>query len=153
MIRRPPRSTLFPYTTLFRSQIALEHVSPPCRRCPRRNHWKRNSRLSEKIWPGFFSAQALGGDGGRSIQQKCGMELHPASCGGESMNNRPTGLRAMRDRAAGIGSGRNARETSVTIAKTHGWKDTLRMHGCGNRPTHGFGVLGGVERAFGELFG
>src|SRR2546429_5314545 len=26
MIRRPPRSTLFPYTTLFRST-----VSPPCR--------------------------------------------------------------------------------------------------------------------------
>src|SRR5690554_7493559 len=24
MIRRPPRSTLFPYTTLFRSQIAME---------------------------------------------------------------------------------------------------------------------------------
>src|SRR5437870_8096171 len=24
MIRRPPRSTLFPYTTLFRSQIALQ---------------------------------------------------------------------------------------------------------------------------------
>src|SRR5437762_6028947 len=28
MIRRPPRSTLFPYTTLFRSMRALE--SPPC---------------------------------------------------------------------------------------------------------------------------
>src|SRR5258707_7089074 len=34
MIRRPPRSTLFPYTTLFRSQIAagsglvLHHESP-----------------------------------------------------------------------------------------------------------------------------
>src|SRR5438132_13495604 len=27
MIRRPPRSTLFPYTTLFRSRTA-------CRRCP-----------------------------------------------------------------------------------------------------------------------
>src|SRR5690554_8155554 len=25
MIRRPPRSTLFPYTTLFRSRIILEH--------------------------------------------------------------------------------------------------------------------------------
>src|SRR5256885_11493971 len=25
MIRRPPRSTLFPYTTLFRSKEALEH--------------------------------------------------------------------------------------------------------------------------------
>src|ERR671923_2135380 len=24
MIRRPPRSTLFPYTTLFRSELALE---------------------------------------------------------------------------------------------------------------------------------
>src|SRR5256885_12335060 len=26
MIRRPPRSTLFPYTTLFRSIVADEHV-------------------------------------------------------------------------------------------------------------------------------
>src|SRR3712207_7819951 len=26
MIRRPPRSTLFPYTTLFRSPLALEDV-------------------------------------------------------------------------------------------------------------------------------
>src|SRR3712207_7223213 len=25
MIRRPPRSTLFPYTTLFRSTVVLEH--------------------------------------------------------------------------------------------------------------------------------
>ena len=29
MIRRPPRSTLFPYTTLFRSQAPM-----PCRCCP-----------------------------------------------------------------------------------------------------------------------
>src|SRR5687768_18087383 len=27
MIRRPPRSTLFPYTTLFRSQV-LQHTHP-----------------------------------------------------------------------------------------------------------------------------
>src|SRR5437867_5403774 len=27
MIRRPPRSTLFPYTTLFRSDFALEFLS------------------------------------------------------------------------------------------------------------------------------
>src|SRR2546422_8229431 len=27
MIRRPPRSTLFPYTTLFRSQLTLEEMS------------------------------------------------------------------------------------------------------------------------------
>ena len=29
MIRRPPRSTLFPYTTLFRSVLALEAVGVP----------------------------------------------------------------------------------------------------------------------------
>src|SRR3712207_8545156 len=28
MIRRPPRSTLFPYTTLFRSQLVLERLPP-----------------------------------------------------------------------------------------------------------------------------
>src|SRR3712207_8624469 len=28
MIRRPPRSTLFPYTTLFRSAGGSEHVPP-----------------------------------------------------------------------------------------------------------------------------
>src|SRR5258708_24080255 len=26
MIRRPPRSTLFPYTTLFRSQLVIENI-------------------------------------------------------------------------------------------------------------------------------
>src|SRR3712207_7384392 len=29
MIRRPPRSTLFPYTTLFRSQRHRLHAGPP----------------------------------------------------------------------------------------------------------------------------
>src|SRR3712207_8722960 len=28
MIRRPPRSTLFPYTTLFRSRITGENLAP-----------------------------------------------------------------------------------------------------------------------------
>src|SRR3712207_8991765 len=42
MIRRPPRSTLFPYTTLFRSHVAADHgcrrtrggrsATPPARR-------------------------------------------------------------------------------------------------------------------------
>src|SRR2546430_5603814 len=43
MIRRPPRSTLFPYTTLFRSQLGstagpggLEHDLPTLRRGLRR---------------------------------------------------------------------------------------------------------------------
>src|SRR2546430_7031305 len=29
MIRRPPRSTLFPYTTLFRSAIMATYYNPP----------------------------------------------------------------------------------------------------------------------------
>src|ERR1035438_1965257 len=33
MIRRPPRSTLFPYTTLFRSQCSCPDSSPLSRRC------------------------------------------------------------------------------------------------------------------------
>src|SRR3712207_8202066 len=33
MIRRPPRSTLFPYTTLFRSEDAV-HEGPLCRHVP-----------------------------------------------------------------------------------------------------------------------
>src|SRR5438552_9003592 len=28
MLRRPPRSTLFPYTTLFRSRVHLEKIEP-----------------------------------------------------------------------------------------------------------------------------
>src|SRR5258707_9071950 len=37
MIRRPPRSTLFPYTTLFRSRSGCSACSPSdCRRSPSR---------------------------------------------------------------------------------------------------------------------
>src|SRR5438876_7319220 len=42
MIRRPPRSTLFPYTTLFRSE---------CRRsCPRRATRATSSRPTWRSW-------------------------------------------------------------------------------------------------------
>src|SRR5688572_31872492 len=48
MIRRPPRSTLFPYTTLFRSHL---HLHPPgkaqrhpLRRTGRRNEGARRTR-------------------------------------------------------------------------------------------------------------
>src|SRR3712207_7886243 len=34
MIRRPPRSTLFPYTTLFRSRGAVARRAPPHLRAP-----------------------------------------------------------------------------------------------------------------------
>src|SRR5256885_6461364 len=34
MIRRPPRSTLFPYTTLFRSPVLAFRLKPPAARRP-----------------------------------------------------------------------------------------------------------------------
>src|SRR3712207_8948159 len=37
-MRRPPRSTLFPYTTLFRSQRVVDVLRPPTRRVGRRRH-------------------------------------------------------------------------------------------------------------------
>src|SRR2546421_3624236 len=42
MIRRPPRSTLFPYTTLFRSHQHLEGLDPVLR--PREPHEGRTRR-------------------------------------------------------------------------------------------------------------
>src|SRR2546428_5000243 len=44
MIRRPPRSTLFPYTTLFRS-LKVKIISVTFRRVIRTNHKK-----ASKIW-------------------------------------------------------------------------------------------------------
>src|SRR5260370_4880294 len=38
MIRRPPRSTLFPYTTLFRSEVAEGRAESPVERQVNRRH-------------------------------------------------------------------------------------------------------------------
>src|SRR3712207_7686002 len=50
MIRRPPRSTLFPYTTLFRSRAVLlgcrsSQIRAPLRRRPPPRHAGRGGRL------------------------------------------------------------------------------------------------------------
>src|SRR5256885_5051746 len=57
MIRRPPRSTLFPYTTLFRSSRALECGDQKLSAGPagaRNQHWPRREQLldgsSTKRW-------------------------------------------------------------------------------------------------------
>src|SRR5258708_24524548 len=46
MIRRPPRSTLFPYTTLFRST----HEADPARCAVRLSRWK-SPRWRNKFFP------------------------------------------------------------------------------------------------------
>src|SRR5258705_2440854 len=48
MIRRPPRSTLFPYTTLFRSRVsALPMWLPPVGSSSRWRHVQRLTRSEE----------------------------------------------------------------------------------------------------------
>src|SRR5256885_10907578 len=51
MIRRPPRSTLFPYTTLFRSLLPDAHAraAPRNRGTETRRHPSRVSRGARKI--------------------------------------------------------------------------------------------------------
>src|SRR2546426_7014170 len=61
MIRRPPRSTLFPYTTLFRSSwaaartekmapIAIKNQKKPRHRSITANDRRRRSRIAQQSW-------------------------------------------------------------------------------------------------------
>src|SRR2546429_4533123 len=78
MIRRPPRSTLFPYTTLFRSclgsflnvcilrlakedkkQRSLFHPPSTCPRCGRRIAWRDNVPVVS--WLGARGPSSSGG--------------------------------------------------------------------------------------------
>src|SRR5215510_4700495 len=49
MIRRPPRSTLFPYTTLFRSRRQRDGKPLAVRARPRRAHRRRQDRKSTRL--------------------------------------------------------------------------------------------------------
>src|SRR5947209_16247389 len=53
MIRRPPRSTLFPYTTLFRSAAAGRHLRILCR---------------EERWRGARNGQTVGPEDRKSTR-------------------------------------------------------------------------------------
>src|SRR3712207_6938688 len=57
MIRRPPRSTLFPYTTLFRSEVALSYVK------------------QVQSQPAVYYGGGGGGGGGYSVEQALAASL------------------------------------------------------------------------------
>src|SRR5258707_2818367 len=62
MIRRPPRSTLFPYTTLFRSPLPPRPSRSPSTRITRFERWSRamtNSARSEEHTSELQSRQYL----------------------------------------------------------------------------------------------
>src|SRR3712207_8400605 len=58
MIRRPPRSTLFPYTTLFRSAPAFRQPRANAVDVPRRRTFVRTERRSHKV-PRPFAVDAV----------------------------------------------------------------------------------------------
>src|SRR2546422_2314504 len=62
MIRRPPRSTLFPYTTLFRSQVAPVVVSVGIVRHDAQGALIVVARLGELALPGKSNAPVVVGD-------------------------------------------------------------------------------------------
>src|SRR6266516_5321731 len=49
MIRRPPRSTLFPYTTLFRPHALAAHAGGPGRRGPGRAGFQRSEEHTSEL--------------------------------------------------------------------------------------------------------
>src|SRR3712207_6877395 len=62
MIRRPPRSTLFPYTTLFRSEALIFTGSPVCGLRPMRAARLRTCRMprpDRRILSPFFRLLAI----------------------------------------------------------------------------------------------
>src|SRR3712207_7439978 len=60
MIRRPPRSPLFPYTTLFRSDL---HLLPKVQKILREGEWKVTAAVHHEagrpvviaLWPGLHN--------------------------------------------------------------------------------------------------
>src|SRR5690554_7288983 len=88
MLRRPPRSTLFPYTTLFRSPLGcpghqLGQVGDRGRRRHRpivpesrpRSALPRNSERKGRI--STFSLRISGGGGGRSEEHTSELQSRP----------------------------------------------------------------------------
>src|SRR2546430_4423563 len=63
MIRRPPRSTLFPYTTLFRSGERV-HAAAPC------GHWQTTTMISSIRLDGSTACMTIGGEPSRRIDRK-----------------------------------------------------------------------------------
>src|SRR5258708_24764643 len=73
MIRRPPRSTLFPYTTLFRSVVAVGRAG----RC---------LEDGAGVEVGDAQVAEIARDGRRRVEGEAGVELH--AVGGERQADR-----------------------------------------------------------------
>src|SRR2546426_7329559 len=68
MIRRPPRSTLFPYTTLFRSWVRFARLVRPCR--AGRDSARNRRQAERRDQPGDEAAGCRGENGRRRTRSE-----------------------------------------------------------------------------------
>src|SRR3712207_7928788 len=67
MIRRPPRSTLFPYTTLFRSGPGTPVLEAMTRDVPSVGHWRPLEASMRALMESKAPALMIVDDGGRLV--------------------------------------------------------------------------------------
>src|ERR1043166_8057520 len=67
MIRRPPRSTLFPYTTLFRSKTSLSGCQPDNPNAFGPWSWNEASAIKAGVDPGFLLPPGSQGNNSRIV--------------------------------------------------------------------------------------
>src|SRR2546428_9563651 len=84
MIRRPPRSTLFPYTTLFRSRPGP--ARDPARAVHARGHRDRDRPLEKGARHGYQRAPGVGGE-----------VPHPELRAGSDLDRKSTRLNSSHD--------------------------------------------------------
>src|SRR2546430_14112737 len=75
MIRRPPRSTLFPYTTLFRSQVGPVDVAPPGQ--GRRGRRAGEAQVEAEVRTTLLPARADGAGGAVLASRAVGQRERP----------------------------------------------------------------------------
>src|SRR5258708_24050331 len=93
MIRRPPRSTLFPYTTLFRSVARGSGVSVADVNSLIKQYTEMRQMMRQLSGAGLFGGGGGGGLGGRMMRRVAGMAGMPhigSFCGGNREAAQPT---------------------------------------------------------------
>src|SRR2546422_6508299 len=129
MIRRPPRSTLFPYTTLFRSAIP-ETARPcarpiPCRVAPNQN--AGTPRRTRAARPHTL----LRRHSSPPLPPSSGVWMIPQSLGGETASHWPCGSCSADDRVARPVHPRRRRRQGPSPPAS----DTRRRPGAYTRPS------------------
>src|SRR5438034_2341835 len=76
MIRRPPRSTLFPYTTLFRSEAELQRIDVPHDDGQRDEHYAPRPQARGGGGPGSYGALGEVAHQGRSEEHTSELQSH-----------------------------------------------------------------------------